>query len=425
MVNLFEIGINLFEEAIMVTFLMLYFGNKYNDIRKYIGLIVTVVISSMIITVFNSLYIYEGFLSFVFLIIYTLYAVVFLKGDTYTKIFISGFIHCLVYFIALFSTLCVSIVFNQNSYSIYNMSIDRITLIVLSKILLIISCIILLKFKFNNTGGRRNMMALIVMPIAVEMSIIGIMQVFLKNSELKNELLLACISVMAASIITYYMFIKTNNDIEREIQIKALEQKNEYDRKHADEIEELYIKTCGIRHDLLHHFTMLKGLLEESKDKAAEYVQSVTQEQIQQIKRFVKTDNEYFDAIVNAKLAVCEKYGIKVQIRVMNNSLNRLNNYEIASLFGNLFDNAIEASQNSQDKRIDLDVQLQNGHLSIFMRNTIDKSVLDNNRDLKTTKTNKEFHGLGTKNIQKIVDMQKGFVNYFEENGYFNCDIFL
>lgn len=425
MVNLFEIGINLFEEFVTILFLMLYFGNRYNDIRKYAGFIFTIILSAAITTFFNSLFIYEGFLGLTFIFIYIIYAVIFLKGDIYTKIFISGFINCIIYFIALFSTLCVSIIFNQNSYQIYNMSIDRIILIVLSKILLIISCIILLKFKFNNIGGKRNMIILIVMPIAVEMSIIGIMQVFLKYSELKNELLLASISIMAASVVTYYMFIKINNDVEREIRIKVLEQKDEYDRKHANEIEELYTKTCGIRHDLLHHFTMLKGLLKEGNDKAAEYIQSVTQEQIQQVKRFVKTDNEYFDAIVNAKLAVCEKYGIKVQTRIMNNSLKRLNNYEIASLFGNLFDNAIEASQNSADKRIDLDVQLQDDHLSIFMRNTIDKSVLDSNKDLKTTKSDKEFHGLGTKNIQKIVDAQKGFVNYFEENEYFNCDIFL
>jgi sensor histidine kinase regulating citrate/malate metabolism len=263
------------------------------------------------------------------------------------------------------------------------------------------------------------------MPIVVEISIIGIMQVFLMYSELKSELLLASIGVMATNVITYYVFIKINNNIEQEMQIKALEQKEEYDRKYSNEIEELYTKTCGIRHDLLLHFTMIKGLLDEGNEKAKEYIQSVTQEQIQQIKQFVKTDNDYFDAIINAKLVVCEKNGIKVRTRVMNGALEKLNNYEIASLFGNLFDNAIEASQNSQHKRIDLDVQTQKGHLSILIKNSIDNSVLKNNKHLKTTKENKEYHGLGLKNVQKIVDEKRGIVNYFEENGYFNCDILI
>ncbi len=425
MVNLFEITVNVIEEFITVMFLMLYFGNKHDNIWKYIGFIAAVTSSAAMTTFFNSLYTYEEFLGLAYIIVYTVYTAVFLKGDIYTKIFVCGFINSIVYFIALFSALCISIIYNQNNYQIYNMGSDRIVVIVISKVLLLAACMILLKFRFTDVGGNRNMVILITMPVVVDISIIGIMRVFLKYSELKNELLLASISIMAAGIITYYMFIKINKDIKREIKIKAYEQKEEYDRKHANEIEELYSKTCNIRHDLLHHFTMINGLLNESKEKASEYIQLVTQEQIQQINRFIKTDNTYFDAIVNAKLAVCEKKGLKVRVRVMDNALTKLNNYEIASLFGNLFDNAIEASQYSKDKCIDLDVQLQDDHLSVFMRNTIDKSVLDTNRYLKTTKSDKERHGLGTKNIQKIVDEKKGFVNYFEENGYFNCDIYL
>ena len=425
MVNLFEVSINILEELITIVFLAMYFGNKYDDFKKYIGIIATVAISSATTTFFNSLYIYEGFLGLVFILIYIGYAMVFLKGDIYTKIFISGFINCIVYFISMISTLFISIVFNPSSHQMYDMGVVRIILIAITKILLIIACIILLKFRFNNICGKRNFVILIIMPIVVEISTIGMMEVFFQYNELKSELLLASISVMAANVITYYVFIKINNDAEREMKIKILEQKEEYDRRHANEIDELYSKTCSIRHDLLNHFTLLKGLLEEGNEKAKEYIQSVTQEQIQQIKQFIKTDNDYFDAIVNAKLAVCEKSGIKVRTRIMNGSLNQLNNYEIASLFGNLFDNAIEASKNSKQKRIDLDVQMQKGHLSILMKNTIDESVLEHNRYLTTTKTNKEYHGLGTKNIQKIVNIKKGIVNYFEENGYFCCDILL
>ncbi|MCH5213261.1 MAG: GHKL domain-containing protein [Oscillospiraceae bacterium] len=425
MVDLFELSINIFEELMLTAFLTIYFGCKYYDFRKYIGFVATVAIASATITFFNSLYIYEGFLSLAFLLIYTIYALVFLNGDKYTKIFISGFINCILDFTSIFSILCISVLTNQNEYQIFTMSFDRIALIVLSKTLFIIACIILLKFRFNGVMRKKNIAVLILMPIVVEISTIGIMQVFLRYSELKSELLLASISVMAANVITYYIFIKINNDAEREMKIKALEQKEEYDKRHADEVDELYTKVCGIRHDLLHHFTMMKGLLDEGNEKAKEYIQSVTQEQIQQIKTFVKTDNDYFDAIVNAKLAVCEKIGIKVRTRIMNGALSRLNNYEIASLFGNLFDNAIEATQNSRIKRIDLDVQLQQGHLSVFMKNTIDESVLEHNKNLITTKKNKEYHGLGIKNIQKIVDMQNGIINYFEENGYFCCDILL
>ncbi len=59
------------------------------------------------------------------------------------------------------------------------------------------------------------------------------------------------------------------------------------------------------------------------------------------------------------------------------------------------------------------------------MMNSVDVSVLKNNKTLQTTKSDKAVHGFGTKNIQKIVDKHNGIVNYFEENGYFGCQILI
>ncbi len=425
MVNSFEISVNIIEELLITTFLMLYLGNKYNDFRKYVGFFLNAAIATITITFFNSLYINEGFLGFIFIVIYTAYALIFLKGDKYTKLFISGFINCLVYFIAAFSQIIINIILKTSIQDLYIMSNKRVILILLSKILFVAACIILLKLRVSYIGRQKNIALLIIMPIVTEISIIGIMQVFLENSELNFKLLLASASVMTSTFITYYVFIKSAADTEKEIQENALKQKEEYDKKYANEIGELYSKMAGIRHDLLLHFTTLNALLETGNEKAKEYISSVTHEQIQQVKHFIKTDNAYFDAIANAKLAVCENLGIKVRTRIMNNSLERLNHSEIASLFGNLFDNAIEASKDSRCKRIDLDVQLQRNHLSILIRNSIDRSVLHNNKYLMTTKNDKEYHGLGTKNIQRIVDKKKGIINYFEEDGYFVCDILI
>lgn len=425
MVNLFEISVNIFEELIMTAFLMLYFGNKYNDFRKYLGFVLNVSVSTATITLFNSLYINEGFLGFTFIVIYAAYALIFLKGDKYTKLFMSGFVNCLVYFISALTQIAISAILKISVSELYVMSNERMVFILLSKVLFVAACVILLKFRVSYIGRQKNIALLIIMPLAAEVSMIGIMQMFLEYSELNSKLLLASVSVMVSTVITYYVFIKSAADTEKQIKANALEQKEEYDKRHANEVDELYAKIVGIRHDLLIHFTTLSALLETGNEKAKEYINSVTHDQIQQIKHFIKTDNAYFDAIANAKLAVCEKLGIKVRTRIMNGSLEKLSHSEIASLFGNLFDNAIEASKDSKFKRIDLDVQLQRGHLSVMMRNSIDRSVLQGNEHLTTTKKNKEYHGLGTKNIQRIVDKKKGIINYFEEDGYFVCDILI
>ena len=180
-----------------------------------------------------------------------------------------------------------------------------------------------------------------------------------------------------------------------------------------------------MRHDLLLHFTTVRGLLQSDVNKAEQYISAVLQSQPDTTKSLVKTDNETFDAIVNAKIAVCDKLGIRVQTRVQNGSLDKLELDEIAVIFGNLFDNAIDASKNSEKKCIELDVQTQGQYLSIFMTNSIDKSVLETNKGLNTTKSDKEYHGYGIKNIRSIVESRHGMIDFIEENGCFCVDIYV
>ncbi|MBQ2663812.1 MAG: GHKL domain-containing protein [Clostridia bacterium] len=182
---------------------------------------------------------------------------------------------------------------------------------------------------------------------------------------------------------------------------------------------------CGIRHDLKNHFATIGALIDEEPQKAHEYIKSLTQNQLQSVIRFVKTDNDSFNAIANAKIAVCEREGIKVQTRIKNNSLSRLADDEIGIIFGNLFDNAIEAARQAEDKQINLDVTIKGEYLSIIMTNSVQGSVLADNKSLETTKKNKSLHGYGTKSINRIVKKYDGMINYFEENGLFGCQILI
>lgn len=425
MINLFEFGINITEEFIILLFLTMYFGCKYSGVRKITSFMSGLIVMVASITYLNSLYVYESFLGLLFILLYFLYCYFFLNGDVYTKLFMAGFINCIVYSLALFSALCVSTLFQDTTHQIYNMSIERISVIIMSKFLLIMICIVLLKFKFNYIAKKHNMLLIMIMPIITELSTVGIMQVFLRNDELKAELLLASVSVVLTNILIYYIFIKINKDIQTETEMVILQQKLENDKKYAEDVEELYNKTCGARHDLLNHFSIISELLQDSTKSAQEYIQSVTDNQLETIRTLIKTGNDCFDALVNTKIALCEKYGVSTRVHVMEKSLNQLTHDEIAVLFGNLFDNAIEAAKNSDKKAIKLTVQIQDVYLSVCMKNSIEKSVLAYNKDLRTSKSDKIHHGFGIKNVKRVVDKYKGLISYDEENGYFICDILL
>lgn len=424
MINLFEFIVNIVEMSMVLLFLTFYFGCKYKGWKKIIGFLAGLIIAVGTISYLNSLYIYEGVLGLIFVLIYFTYSIIFLNGDIYTKLFISGFINCIVYFISLFSTLCMAGFFTDEINKLYSMTEERVFTIILTKILLFIACVILLKFKLNNIANKKNMLIIIIMTIVSDLSMVGIMNVFLEHSELKKELLLATISVILADVLIYYVFIKINTDAKIESESNALIQQYENDRSHAQEIEELYSKTCAIRHELIHHFETLKSFLDSDVEKAKEYIQNISDNQLNSIINFVKTDNNCFDAIVNTKIALCEKCNIDVQTRIMNGVLDRLRNDEIAVIFGNLFDNAIEAAKKSNEKIIELEVQKQGEYLAVCMKNSIDRSVLESNPDLETTKGDKRNHGYGTKNIKQILKEHDGMIDYVEEDKYFCCYLY-
>lgn len=231
---------------------------------------------------------------------------------------------------------------------------------------------------------------------------------------------LLSVSCFLLTIINVAVFIINQTMINKEQKIIQLQ-----DAERRQELEDLYNKVCGIRHDLKNHFMTINTLIDENPQRAKEYIKSLTQNQLQSIIRFVRTDNACFNAITNAKIAICEREGIHVQTRIQNNALSRLTDDEISILFGNLFDNAIEATRQTEDRQINLDIAVQDAYLSIIMTNSVKSAVLADNKALKTTKRNKTAHGYGTKNISRIVKKHGGILNYFDENGLFGCQILI
>lgn len=76
-------------------------------------------------------------------------------------------------------------------------------------------------------------------------------------------------------------------------------------------------------------------------------------------------------------------------------------------------------------KRIELMFLRQNSNRVIICKNTIEKSVLQNNKELRTTKKSRDSHGYGTKIIAKIVSDYHGIIDYFEEFDMFGIQIIL
>ena len=325
--------------------------------------------------------------------------------------------------IGMFGELIASLIVNINLNNSFNSNITLTNDIIYTVISTIIfsSLIVILKnltIRKHQEYNSSEMIAIIILPISTCAFLALFNQL---HGTVNKPMEYFCIGISILLVISnLVVYVICERVIDKNIKIQQLQ-----DAERRQELEDLYNKVCGIRHDLKNHFATIGALIDEEPQKAHEYIKSLTQNQLQSVIRFVKTDNDSFNAIANAKIAVCEREGIKVQTRIKNNSLSRLADDEIGIIFGNLFDNAIEAARQAEDKQINLDVTIKGEYLSIIMTNSVQGSVLADNKSLETTKKNKSLHGYGTKSINRIVKKYDGMINYFEENGLFGCQILI
>ena len=162
----------------------------------------------------------------------------------------------------------------------------------------------------------------------------------------------------------------------------------------------------GLKHDLRNHFMTLQSLAKDGNaqdiSKYIEQMGLLTESQ----KSYINTKNEILDSILNYKIFEAEKKGIEIVPDVTFPSDLKLDAYDLTVVLGNLLDNAMESSVN---KKIQVSVRYAKGCMTIKVTNDFTGDLnYDTYGKLKTRKIESKQHGLGLKNIERIVEKYNG-----------------
>ncbi|MBQ3545548.1 MAG: GHKL domain-containing protein [Lachnospiraceae bacterium] len=423
----FELGINLLETFIAIEFVTRYLGCKYDDWKRNIGFIAVWIIAFIELSVMNHITEFESFGAYIPAVIYFVYATLFLKGSVFLKLWISVLIQILVTAIAIGTNLFVCNIIGYDPYlmiTVFN-SI-RVISVIITKILLFYITRLILKQKYKNPLANGAWLLLIIIPIISIISLSALMLAAINHEEIKVYILTGMSCIVVANIITYYFFTMLNKDYDTKLKVKLLESQNENALKNIENIDAFVQQMKAVRHDMKNQLLIVRNYINSGKnDEAVEYINSLTDNYMPNIQEFLVTENDAFNAIVNSKIAICNQKGIYIEIKEKRSSLKDLDAVDTGVLFGNLLDNAIEAAEKTVDKRIVVEVQTRDSYLSILITNSINDSVLRDNKELATSKSDKELHGIGIKSVEAIVKKYDGMIKFYEENGEFCCHILL
>lgn len=235
-----------------------------------------------------------------------------------------------------------------------------------------------------------------------------------------------CISLALINVLVFYLFDRLHSMYNLNLEVALLEQQN---RAYNHEIQIAKLSNDRIKqlyHDVKNHIFALEHLAKEAQNKELiRYLENLTDSLIPKYE-YLTTGNKLLDGFINIKLSEAESYGanIETDISISNNVAIEPN--DISVLIGNLMDNAIYALKKQYDsKEIYIQMKEEPGILMIHIKNTHCEDIDFKKGNYFSTKGNKQEHGIGLKNVYRVVEKYHGSIELKHDNKIFSARIVL
>ena len=195
---------------------------------------------------------------------------------------------------------------------------------------------------------------------------------------------------------------------------------------HYREVDNMYRQIRGWRHDYRNHIQTMKAYAAAEDWEAIRHYLDLLDQDLTTVDTVIKTGNPMADAILNSKISLARSKGITVVADAQIPVRLKSSEIDLCCVIGNLFDNAIEASEKlPEDKRvIRVYMDMKNTQLYISFTNfTAGKKLKRDGKLFRSTKG--EGHGLGLVRVDTIVERLGGYLSRNSEDGAFTTEILL
>lgn len=253
--------------------------------------------------------------------------------------------------------------------------------------------------------------------------------------------LLGIVLLTSINFVSYYFFIMEEDKRRLEIEYKSYEDQVKVYGQWIEEQKQTQSTMEAFRHDIKNHISALKAICDKARregqgevvEEIDKYLDSIGTN-YKLVKNEVNSGNVLIDAILNMKINYALSKGITADADVKAPKDMQYDSLDMVIVLGNLLDNAIEACKQLPEekaKELHMELQYDKGNLLLFFENTYDGSfdgksgVASENQFPKTTKKDKQKHGIGMKNIAEVVKKYNGVMRWKAENKVFYTEVLL
>lgn len=268
---------------------------------------------------------------------------------------------------------------------------------------------------------RKQTLLLLVIPA---MSVIVLSVLMLGELEKMFAILISgCMLIINISVFYLYNILTENYIHLRDHDI--YKQQTYAYQNQLEVIMESQNRVRALRHDMKNHILALQILVQRKEvEETNKYLDSM-KNFMTNPEEYVKTGNDVVDSLLNYKIQKANEVLNVVETKISIPEQLRLRSFDLNVLLGNLLDNAIDASMQTEDKKLKITIKLDKGILFLNICNSCQMIADEKMNFLETTKEDKANHGIGLKNVRRIVEKYHGDITFFYENNIIQTDVMM
>lgn len=196
-------------------------------------------------------------------------------------------------------------------------------------------------------------------------------------------------------------------------------------KKYCDEVESMYAKMRGWRHDYHNHIQAMQASMALGRyDEVNEYLRQLNDD-LSNVDTVLKTGRVMVDAILNGKISIAAQNGIPVNAKARLPEVLAVSDIDLCVVIGNLLDNAIEENRKlEEDKRfLRIYIGRKNTYLYIAVTNAAGKKR--EKKDKKFLSSKGAAHGFGMARVEGVVRKYGGIFMADSEDGGFTAEVLI
>ncbi len=258
-----------------------------------------------------------------------------------------------------------------------------------------------------------------------EMLLLNFLAEIIDLSKTGYEIVIILLLFLLLDLYLTYLINRISKAYKTEKELELLTQQSTLQLNAYNKLNEKYIASRKVIHDVRKHIASLEGLINTNKaNEAGKYRDMLNLELNKLMPRF-ECDNSILTVVVNNKLEAADNMKVDFQVNAEFTEIDFISNLDITAIFSNLLDNAFEAcAELPEEKRhVTLSITRRNYFVFIYVENNFEKVKQDVKKRFKSTK--KGHQGIGMSNIRSACEKYHGNFNAHTENDMFITEILI